>query len=102
MVAALASCAIGKTTLSVELDTKVVASGPALERATEAGTKPAPISVIVVSGEPASPPVGEMVLSVGAGLVIAKLTAVEVPPPGGGVTTRTEMLPALASWAAVS
>src|SRR5687768_5009665 len=43
---------------------------------------------------------GEIELNVGAGLLIVNVLAAEVPPPGVGVKTVTEAVPAVAMSAA--
>ena len=44
---------------------------------------------------------GEIELSVGAGLLIVNVLAAEVPPPGVGLNTVTGAVPAVAMSAAV-
>ena len=68
--------------------------------------KPLPVRVRVKAALPAETLAGEMLESVGSGLVIVNVKAAEVPPPGAELTTVIEMLPAeaisLAEIAAVS
>lgn len=54
---------------------------------TEVETKPVPVTVTVVALLPAGTEVGFVADTVGAGLLIASATALEVPPPGVGLLT---------------
>ncbi len=65
-------------------------------------TKPVPVIVMVRSGEPATTALGLSPVMVGTPLVTVNASAAEVPPPGAELTTRTEIVPAFASCAAVS
>jgi hypothetical protein len=69
----------------------------------ELGIKPVPFTVSVKAAAPAVAPVGvtEVRLGSGLGAVMANAIAPEVPPPGAGLTTVTEALPAAAISAAV-
>ena len=62
-----------------------------------------PATVSVKAAAPANTLFGVRVVTAGNGLVLAivKLTALEVPPPGAGLTTVTGLLPAVATSAAV-
>ena len=52
---------------------------------------------------PATTEVGEMLVRTGVGLSTVNVAELdEVPPPGAGFTTATAIVPALASWVAVS
>jgi hypothetical protein len=53
------------------------------------------------AGPPASPVVGETEVTVGNGLLIANVVAGDVPPPGVGLVTVMDALPAVAISAAV-
>src|SRR5712691_6523440 len=55
----------------------------------------------VNAGSPNVALVCERLLSVGTGLLTVKLTLPEAPPPGAGLTTTTENVPAVATSAAV-
>ena len=58
-------------------------------------TKFVPFTVRVKPTPPAMALVGEVVVIVGTGLLIVKVAGVgEVPPPGAGLTTVTEDVPA--------
>jgi hypothetical protein len=57
-----------------------------------------PLRVSVCAPAPATTEEGERLVSVGAGLLTAKV-ALEVPPPGVGFVTTTAYLPAVA-WSA--
>ena len=50
---------------------------------------------------PTAAVLGEIEVSVGAGLFTVNVLAADVPPPGVGVKTVTEAVPALAMSAAV-
>ena len=50
---------------------------------------------------PTAAVLGEIELTVGTGLLIVSVLAADVPPPGVGVKTVTEALPAVAISAAV-
>lgn len=67
-------------------------------RTEELGIKPVPVTVRVKAGPPAVAELGEMEMMVGAGLLaglMVKIRADEVPPPGAGLKTVTEAVPAL-------
>src|SRR5713101_6566305 len=69
--------------------TNVVVRLPPFHCTTDAGTKPLPVTVRVKAGSPAERVVGEMLVSVGVGLLTLSVAAPEVPPPGAGVETLT-------------
>ena len=50
---------------------------------------------------PTAAVLGEIEVAVGAGLLIVTVLAAEVPPPGVGVNTVTDAVPAVAISAAV-
>jgi len=60
-------------------------------------TKPVPFTVRLNAAPPATVLAGTVEVTVGAGLLMAKLMEDEVPPPGVGVLTATEAVPALAT-----
>ena len=68
--------------------TYVVASAVVPAYATVVGTKFVPVSVSVVA-DPASAEVGEIDVSVGAGLRIVNGSVLLVPPPGAGFFSAT-------------
>jgi hypothetical protein len=62
-----------------------------------------PVTVKVKADPPAVADAGLIVVSTGAGLgaMIVKVCALDVPPPGVGLNTVTEAVPAVAMSAAV-
>lgn len=66
----------------------------------ELDTNPVPCTVRVKSVPPCFLLVGLSEVRFGTGLLIAKVTALEVPPPGAGFVTVTEAVPALAIFSA--
>jgi hypothetical protein len=58
------------------------------------------VTVSVNAPLPTAAVLGEIELSVGTGLLIVRVLAADVPPPGVGVKTVTEALPAVAISAA--
>src|SRR3990172_8493817 len=60
-----------------------------------------PLTVSVKAASPTKALVEERLVIVGAGLLTEKLKAVEVPPPGAGLTTTTGITPAVLMSAAV-
>lgn len=62
---------------------------------TEPDTKSAPFTVNVKSGLPAAIEAGLNDVVVGAGFRIVKVCEPDVPPPGAGVVTVTEAVPAI-------
>jgi hypothetical protein len=59
-------------------------------------TKFVPVTASVNPAPPAVALEGESEVGVGAGLLMVKLRALDVPPPGEGFTTVTEAVPAVA------
>ena len=96
----------GMTAVSCVALTKLVVNAAPLKSATDVLTKLIPVSVMVVFGAPTVAEVGLMPVSVGIGLLMVKVCAVDVPPPGPGVTTVMDAAPAvvrsLAGMTAVS
>ncbi len=82
-------------------ETKVVVRFDPFQRTTDLATKLLPLTVSVKAGPPAAAEEGLRLLVVGAGLLIVKVRAPEVPPPGAGLNTVTEAVPAVAMSAAV-
>jgi xanthosine utilization system XapX-like protein len=76
--------------------TKVVVRAFPLNFTEEVETKPVPFTVRVKAAPPAVAPFGESEVIVGAGLLIVKVCAPEVPPPGAGLVTVTFTEPAVA------
>jgi hypothetical protein len=76
--------------------TTVVTSAAPFQLIVEPVTKLVPVAVSVKPAPPATANVGPSDPSVGTGLLIEKLTAAEVPPPGVGMNTVTEALPTAA------
>src|ERR1043166_6676306 len=81
--------------------TKVVARALPFHCTTEAATKPVPVTVSVKALPPAVAPLGPSAPSVGAGLLMVNVSALEAPPPGAGETTVTDAVPAVARSAVV-
>ena len=65
-------------------------------RTTEPETKPEPVTVSVKAPPPATAEFGLMLEMTGAGLLMLKVTAFDVPPPPPGLKTVTEAVPATA------
>ena len=63
-------------------------------------TKLLPFTVSVNAEPPTVAELGERVLIAGTGLLIVKVWALEVPPPGEGLNTVTLAVPAVAMSAA--
>ena len=82
--------------------TKVVVRSAPFQRTTDELLKFAPVAVSVNAALPATALLGEIELSVGAGLLIVNVEAPEVPPPGVGLKTVTGDVPAVAMSAAVT
>jgi len=56
---------------------------------------------VIVTDVPTGPEVEDKLVMVGVPVVIVKLKALDVPPPGGGLTTVTATVPGFATSAAV-
>ena len=80
---------------------KVVVRIAPFQRTTDELLKFVPVAVSVNAALPASALGGEIELSVGTGLLIVNVEAPEGPPPGVGLNTVTEAVPAVAMSAAV-
>ena len=83
--------------------TNVVERMPPSQRTTDDGTKPLPFTMSVNAGPPATAVLGLRVPTTGTGFgaMTANVSAVEVPPPGAGVTTLTVRAPGVAMSPAV-
>jgi hypothetical protein len=82
-------------------ETYVVVRADPFQFTVEPETKPVPFTVSVNAAPPAVAEAGLRPVVVGTGLLIVKVWALEVPPPGAGFTTVTEAVPAVAMSAAV-
>jgi mRNA-degrading endonuclease toxin of MazEF toxin-antitoxin module len=76
--------------------TKVVVRALPFHCTTELVTKFVPVTVSVNPAPPAVALEGEREAAAGAGLLMVKVRAFDVPPPGEGLTTVTEAVPAVA------
>ena len=81
--------------LSCVLLTNVVSRLAPFHRTVEPDTKLAPLRVSTMLPEPAVALGGETDVTLGAGLLMVKASALEVPPPGPGFTTVTCATPAI-------
>ena len=79
----------------VALTNCVVRSAP-FHHTVELLINPVPFTVNVKAAPPAVAELGLKLVMAGVGLLIVKVCALEVPPPGAGVTTVTEAVPAVA------
>ena len=75
---------------------KVVVRSLPFHRRTDEAMKFVPVDVRVNPAPPAVTLLGEIELSVGAGLLIVNVCALEIPPPGVGVKTVTGAVPGVA------
>lgn len=87
--------------VNVVAEIYVVVRFAPFQRTTEPGKKLVPMTVSVNAGPPAVAVAGLKVVVVGTGLFSAKVRAVDVPPPGVGLNTVTDAVPALAISVAV-
>src|SRR5436190_2084849 len=81
--------------------TNVVDRSLPFQRTTDEVMKFVPVAVSVNPALPAAALGGEIEVSVGTGLMIVNVEAPEGPPPGVGLNTVTEAVPAVAMSAAV-
>jgi hypothetical protein len=79
---------------------QVVARAVPFQRIIEEATKFVPVTMRVKPTPPAVAELGLMLVSAGAGLLIVKVCALVVPPPGVGLKTVTLAVPAVAILAA--
>jgi len=77
-------------------ETYVVGRFAPFHRTTEVATKFVPFTVRVKPGLPAVVEVGLSPVVVGTGFLMVNVRALDVPPPGVGLKTRTEAVPAVA------
>lgn len=82
-------------------ETNVVVRFDPFQRTLEPATKLLPLTVSVNAGPPAFAVAGLRLVVVGTGLLIVNVRELEVPPPGAGLNTVTEAVPAMAMSAAV-
>jgi hypothetical protein len=82
-------------------ETYVVVRFDPFQFTVEPETKPVPFTVRVKPAPPAVAAVGLRPVVVGTGLLIVKVWAFEVPPPGAGFSTVTWAVPAVAMSAGV-
>jgi hypothetical protein len=95
-VAPATMSAAGMTAWSSVAETYVVVRFDAFHRTTEVGTKFVPVTVRVKVELPAITETGLRPVVVGTGLLTVKVRAPDVPPPGVGLKTVTEAVPAVA------
>lgn len=86
--------------VSVVVFTKVVVTALPFQFTTELETYPVPVTVIVNAESPTVAELGEIEVIVGAGLLIVNVNGDDVPPPGEGLNTVTDAVPAVARFAA--
>jgi len=95
-VPAVAMSAAVICAVSCVLLPKVVVLALPFQRTTDELLKFVPVTVSVNAGSPAVLLLGEIEVSVGAGLLMVKVWVPDVPPPGVGVKTVTGTVPAAA------
>lgn len=98
---AVATSAAVMAAVNCVLLTKVVVRVLPFQRTAEPLTKLLPVTVRLKAALPARSELGFKLVIVGAGLLIVKLAAPELPPPGVGLKTVTFAVPAEAASAAV-
>ena len=86
----------GIEAVSCVLLTNVVVRFEPFTWTTDPFTKFEPLAVSVKAGPPAVAVLGEMLASDGGELVTVKVSAVDVPPPGAGLKTAMDSVPAAA------
>jgi hypothetical protein len=100
-VPAAAMSAAGIAALKRVEEAKVVVRFAPFHCTTESATKPLPLTVSVNAAPPAVRDVGlKLEIVDNGGSLIVKVRALEVPPPGAGLTTVTWAVPAAAMSAA--
>src|SRR5882724_6152999 len=95
-VPAAAMSAAGIVAVSWPAERNVVVRFAPFQRTTEVGTNPVPFNVSVNAVPPADDDAGFNPVVAGAGLLIARACALEVPPPGAVLSTVTVAVPAAA------
>jgi hypothetical protein len=95
-VPAVAMSPAGTEAVNCVLLTWLVVSPVAFHCTVEVETNLVPVTVSVKAGPPAVALKGESKVAVGTGLLIVKVRAFDVPPPGEGFTTVTDAVPAVA------
>jgi hypothetical protein len=83
------------------LETNVVGRTLPFHRTVDEETKFVPVIVNVKAGLPSSSTFGLSEVTVGTGLLIVKVSALDIPPPGLGLETVTIVVPAVAMSAAI-
>ena len=96
-VPAAAMSLAGIEAVNCVLLTKVVVRSLPFQRTTEPDTKFVPVTVRVKAAPPADALEGERLASVGAGLLMVKVRALEGPTVGTGFNTVTCAVPAVAT-----
>jgi len=91
----------GTVIVIVVLEMNVVTNGTPLKSIVDEALKFVPVTVRVKEGPPAVVEVGEILVVVGVGLLIVRVCALDVPPPGAGFTTVIDAVPAVAISPAV-
>jgi hypothetical protein len=99
-VPAVATREAGTVAVSWVEETKLVARGAPFQFTVEVETNLVPFTVKKKSALPAAVQVGLIDVVVGTGLLIVNVTELDVPPPGGGLTTVMDAVPAVATFAA--
>jgi hypothetical protein len=99
-VPAVAILAASILAVNFILLTRVVTRSVPFQRITAPETKLLPFAVSIKTAPPAVAEVGLILVSPGAGLLIVKVCALVVPPPGVGLKTVTLAVPAVAILAA--
>ena len=95
-VAALAMSAAGTCAVTCVAATKLVVNAVPFQLTTAPLTKLLPFTVSVNAAPPTKAPAGESDETIGAVLLIVKVRAADVPPPGVGLVTVMLAEPALA------
>ena len=101
-IAAEARSVTDKRMESFVAEIKIVPRSTPLTFTVESGLKPVPFTVKTVAALPTKTEFGLSVIEPGAGLLIAKLSVLEVPPPGAGLTIVIAAVPAFAMSEAVT
>lgn len=97
----LAMSAASIVACTLVLETNVVGRAPPFHRAVDEVTKFVPVIVSVKDGLPSSSTLGLSEVIVGTGLLIVKVKALDVPPPGLGLETLIFAVPPVTMSAAL-